>query len=78
MTAAYDGLFTGWNWASGLSAMASVFSESEKSSPSGVTKEGGGVGIFIARLVIFHGDWSYGLRLSSVEFRWSLLHLLSW
>jgi len=77
MTVCYDGLFTGWNWAFGLPARASAFSESDRASPPDVTKGGGGVGTFIARLVIFHGDWSSGSRLSRVELRWTFLHSLN-
>jgi len=77
MTAGYDGPFTGWNWASGLPARASAFSESDRASLPDVTKGGGGVGTFIARLVIFHCDWSSGSRVSSVELRWTFLQSLS-
>ena len=78
MIAGTDGSFSGWNWASKLSARASAFSESERASPSGVTRGGDGVGILITRLVIFHSDWSSGSRLSRVLLHRSFLHLLSW
>ena len=78
MSAATDGSFAGWIWAFKLPARTLAFSESERASPSGVTREGVGVGILITPLVIFHSDWSCGSRLSSVLLQWYFLHFLSW
>jgi len=78
MTAGTEGSFTGYNYASKLSARVSGFSESERASPPGLTRRGDGVGTLITRLPIFHSEWSSRSRLSSVLLHWSSLHSLSW
>ena len=54
------------------------FLESERARPPVVIKGGGGVGVFIIRPVKFHGDWSSGSRLPSVQLPLLFLHSLSW
>jgi len=74
MIAGIEGSFTGWNWASKLSARASAFLESERTSPPGVTRVDDGVEIHITCLVIFHSDWSSGSRFSKL-FKYTRLNI---
>jgi hypothetical protein len=78
ISAGFCGSFTGWNWASRLSARRYDFSKSERAIPARVVKGIEGVGTLITCLVIFHSNWSSESRAPSVPLQWSFRQSFSW